>query len=114
MKNTEEVKPDNTTLFDELIFIKEEMKKAKAFMQTKEKETQELTREASIMAREFFISKLAYANNLSNFEKRICVFLLHGQSGEDALKSKFDVLNELLKVRRHIIDILGEIEEEQK
>ena len=48
--------------------------------------------------------------SLTNFEKQIAVFLLNGDAGEEALKSKFEVLQQLLLTRRHIIEILGDLE----
>ena len=90
------------TLWDEIIFLKDTMKEAKDFMQKIEKDTQEKTRDVSIMARELFLSKLAYKQDYSNFEKRISVFLLNGEAGEEALKSKFRVLQQLLEIYRKI------------
>ena len=96
-----------TTLWDELIYLKDQMKEAKNFMKEKEQETQETTRDCTIMAREMFLNELAYKNDFTDFEKRIAVYLLNGDAGQEALESKFEVLNELLMMRRHIIDILG-------
>jgi len=94
--------PEVITLFDEVVYLSLTIKQAKAKMQEIEQETQEMTRESSIMARELFISNLAYKNDFNNFEKRISVFLLNGDAGEEALKSKFRVLKELLEIYRKV------------
>jgi len=108
MKTEETIEP-YTTLLDEMQFIAKEMKKAKDFMQEKELENAELKRDAVEIARELFISKLAYKNDFSNFEKRIAVYLLNPYSGESALSDKFEVLSKLFRVI-HSIEILGEEE----
>ena len=116
MKNTKtEVKEEiksYKTLYDEIRFIVDGIKEGKQFLKEKLNEKAELTRDCSIMARELFTSKLAHKNDLTNFEKQVAVFLLNGEPGEEALESKFRVLQQLLLVRRHIIDVLGEIKEE--
>ncbi len=94
--------PEALTLWDNIIFLKDTIKEAKAIMEAKEKETQEMARDASIMARELLISKLAYQNEYSNFEKRISVFLLNGEKGEEALKAKFRVLQQLLEIYKKV------------
>ncbi len=86
------------TLWDNIIYLKDTMKEARAIMEAKEKETQELTRDCTIMARELFLSKLAHKNDFSNFEKRISIFLLNGEAGEEAIKSKFEVLKQLIEI----------------
>ena len=90
--------PKILTLWDNIIYLKNTMKEARAIMIEKEKETQELTRDCTIMARERFISRLAHKNEFNNFEKRIAVFLLNGEPGEEALKAKFRVLQQLLEI----------------
>lgn len=114
MKNTEEVKKDNTDIFSELIFLRDSMKQAKAFMESKELETREIIRDCTVMSRELFLSGMAYNHNFSDFEKQTTVFLLNGQTGEKELESRFKVLQELLKVRRNILEILGDLEEENE
>lgn len=102
--------PETLTLWDNIIFIKDSIKEGKAKMQEIEQDSAEKTRDASIMARELFISNLAYRNKLSNFEKKISVFLLNGDAGEEALSSKFKVLKELLEIYKKVEFIVkGEI-----
>lgn len=94
--------PAAMTLYDNIIYLKDEMKHARTKMQEIEQSTAETTRDATIMAKELFISKLAYKNEFNNFEKRIAVFLLNGEPGEEALKAKFRVLQQLLEIYRKV------------
>lgn len=101
MENKKKI-PETLTLWDNIIFIKDSIKEGKARMQEIEQDSAEKTRDASIMARELFISNLSYRNKLSNFEKKISVFLLNGDAGEEALESKFEVLKQLLEIYRKV------------
>ena len=94
--------PKLLTLWDNILYLKDTMKEAKAKMKEIEKETSEMTRDCTIMRRERFISHLAYKNDYSNFEKRIAVFVLNGDTGEEELSAKFRVLQQLLEIYRKV------------
>ena len=95
-KTEQEVKP-YTNLLDELIFVRDTMKEAKQNIQIIEQKNAEMTRDCTIMARELYISKLAYENNFTNFEKRVAVFLFNGQVGEEAIKNIHEAIEGYLE-----------------
>jgi len=110
----QEYEPDNTNIFDELIAIRKEILKGKMNIQKIAKANAEITRDSGLMKMKLLINRLCYANNFTDFEQKIAVYLLDGQTDKETLEGKFTVLKELLMVRRYILDVIGEIEEEIK
>jgi hypothetical protein len=110
----QEQKYDNTNLWDELIFIKDAMKEARAKIEEIKHSTEEAKGDCAVMAREILVYELAKENDFTDYEKRIANILLSPYAGEEALTAKFNVLTQLLYTIRLFTDILGEIEEENK
>ena len=104
---------DNTDVFSQLIEVRTEILKTEMEIQQLAKETEEITRDSGLMAKELTINRLCYANNFTDFEQKIAVYLLDGQTEKGAIEGKFKILKELLLVRRHILDIIGEVEENE-
>jgi hypothetical protein len=109
-----EYKPDNTDVFSELIEVRTEILKTEMEIQQLAKENAEITRDSGLMKQELTINRLCYANNFSDFEQKIAIYLLDGQTGKEAITGKFEILKSLLDTRRHILDILGNLESEEK
>ncbi len=97
---------NNTDIFNELINLRKEIIKTEMNMEKIAKENDEIKRDSGLMAKELLINRLCYANNLTDFEQNVAVYLLDGCKD---IKDKFKILLELLNVRRHILDVLGEI-----
>ena len=109
-----EYEPDNMDIFSELIEIRKEILKTEMNIQKIAKETEEINRDSGLMAKELTINRLCYANNFSDFEQKIAIYLLDGQTEKGAIEGKFKILKELLMVRRHILNIISEVQEEAK
>lgn len=104
---------DTTDVFSELIEVKKEILKTEIEIHKLSKETAEITRDSGLMKNELTINRLCYANKFSDFEQKIAIYLLDGQTEKGAIEGKFKILKELLMVRRHILDIIGEVQEEK-
>jgi hypothetical protein len=116
MKNTTEIKQeeymgDTTDVFSQLIEARKEILKLEMEIQKKTKENNEIKRDSGLMAMDLNINRLSYANNFTDFEQKIALYLLDGQT---TVESKFEVLGSLLTTRRHIKDILGDLEIEEE
>ena len=105
---------DTTDVFSELISVKKEILKTEMEIQQLAKETAEITRDSGLMRMELFLNRLCYKNNFTDFEQKIAIYLLDGQTEKGAIEGKFIILKELLMVRRHILDIIGEVQEENE
>lgn len=112
--NEKEYKLDNTDVFSELIKVRTEILKTEMEIQQLAKEKAEITRDSGLMKNELTINRLCYANKFSDFEQKIAIYLLDGQTEKGAIEGKFNILKELLMVRRHILDIIGEVQEQEK
>jgi len=117
MENTkvkqEEYIGDTTDVFSQLIEARKEIIQLEMDIAKKTKENEEITRDSGLMKMELYLNRLCYAEKFTDFEQKIAVYLLDGQTTEDAIESKFEVLGSLLETRRYIKDILGNLEEEE-
>jgi len=106
----EEFEQDTTDVFSELIEIRKEIIQTEMEIQKMAKENAEITRDSGLMKQELTINRLCYTNKFSDFEQKIAIYLLDGQTGEAEIKAKFEILKSLLDTRRHILDILGDLD----
>ena len=91
-------------LWNELIFIKDAMKEARAKIEQIKQSTEETKCDCAEMSRELLVNKLARENDFTAFEKRIAQYLLSPYAGEEAIQAKFDVLKQLFLVIRSITE----------
>ena len=113
MKNTKEVKPDNTTLFDEIVYLAQTVKEVKQYIKDKDIENNELKKDSQAIATELYISELCHQHHFYSTGKQLIKFILQGNS-KVMIDKKFDLLLELVGVYQKIAGLVGEIKKEEK
>ncbi len=99
-----------TTLWDELLFLKDGIKEVKQFIKEKEAENNEIRKDAVEIALELYISKKAHKSGFYGTHKALIKFLLQNES-KAMINLKYPILAELVKLYKIISKI---VEEEQK
>ncbi len=101
-----------TTLWDELLFLKDGIKEVKQFIKKKEAENNDLRRDAKYISTELFISKKAHSSGFYGTHKALIKFLLQNES-KAMINLKYPIMAELVKLYK-IISRRVEEEIEQK
>lgn len=113
MKKTdfEEIKTDNTTLFDEIVYISETIKQAKQRIQAIDTENKEITKDAVELALDLYISEKCHQHGYYGTEKKLIIYLLSGNS-KSMVDKKFPVLDELIQIYSKVAFLVREEENE--
>ncbi len=100
------------TLFDEIVYISETIKKAKQRIKEINLDSNEKRKDAVEMALELYINKLCHKHGYYDSEKKLIVFLLSGNT-KNMIDAKFPILDELIQIYSIVSFIVREVEEEK-